>query len=693
MGSLEIKPKYRNNEVAICMQSSEEFAPYTSVLISSIINNASVGNNYDILLLTEDITADTSSMIMALSNKSNISIRVVNVKDELKPYRKIALNSSGFKRFSYTGLIRLLLPNILENYEKVLNLDCDMLVRSDVAEIYNTCIDQYYVAGVQDIICYINNKKHNESLFTNAYLYEVLNLESIEDYFNGGLWLLNLKKIREDFTIRDILEYATKNKKKVFRCYEQDVFSGLFGKNKLRLPFEYNWFVDAADIISKGKNFTNPSDCSIQMYYAAEAQAKVLHYLTDKKPWVTHVDSYSKIWWQQAKESPFFETILRRMCGDVSQISKKKMKILFVVETEYQLFNILNLKINYFNDVTSDIVFLSTVNLTKYIEKIRALALFENIFETSFSGFEDRDELAEIDNKVKAKNPEKYDKMISISAKYTDFFMPTPGVTYQKMIYYMLINHGSLPRVHIFEEGLASYTEDIVQKLKWNIDDSVVVKRKRIGTNLSSIFLYMPKLYSGSENDLSKILMPTVYSDTFRMAIYNVFGKGTPIEEKYIYFNEPFMRDGLVSNEIQILDNISEIVGKENIAIKLHPQSKGIKKLFEAHGYHVLEDNNIPWEIYTLFYDVDDKVLLSISSNAIFSPFIICNKYLQVISLLEVMNLSRRAHAISTNYHVFLRKIREEMNQNGKYFHSPLTINELCNVLKYIEMGGEAVES
>ena len=46
-----LKPAFDNNNIALAMSSSNEYAPYVSVLIQSIIDNAKSSNNYDILVL------------------------------------------------------------------------------------------------------------------------------------------------------------------------------------------------------------------------------------------------------------------------------------------------------------------------------------------------------------------------------------------------------------------------------------------------------------------------------------------------------------------------------------------------------------------------------------------------------------------------------------------------------------------
>ena len=84
----------------------------------------------------------------------NISIRVVDVSNEIESYVAIAKKRSDYERFSATGVIRLLLPELLTEFDKILNLDCDMVLCADAAELDAYDLSEYYMGGVQDIICY-----------------------------------------------------------------------------------------------------------------------------------------------------------------------------------------------------------------------------------------------------------------------------------------------------------------------------------------------------------------------------------------------------------------------------------------------------------------------------------------------------------------------------------------------------------
>ena len=112
-------------------------------------------------------------------------------------------------------LLRLLADKIENIPDKVLYLDIDMMAASDISELYNTDITDYEYAAV---------KEKYGSIFIRP------------DYINAGMFLLNMKKIKETGMLRKSRELI-KTKKMLFA--DQDAIFRSTTKKKL-LPRKYN---------------------------------------------------------------------------------------------------------------------------------------------------------------------------------------------------------------------------------------------------------------------------------------------------------------------------------------------------------------------------------------------------------------------------------------------------------------------
>lgn len=99
---------------------------------------------------------------------------------------KGTLNISTYYRL----VVCSLLP---EKVKKVLYLDCDILVRSSLMELWNTDISSAYFAGVQD------------TTGKNSRISVELSCE--DDYVNAGVLLMNIEKMRKDGMEKKFFEY------------------------------------------------------------------------------------------------------------------------------------------------------------------------------------------------------------------------------------------------------------------------------------------------------------------------------------------------------------------------------------------------------------------------------------------------------------------------------------------------------
>lgn len=348
---LPVSPIYDKNFIAITLQTSNFFAPYASVTIQSILEHAADDFCYDIIVMTWDMKAETAEKLTAMANgRRNISIRVVDVSNEIESYVAIAKKRSDYERFSATGVIRLLLPELLTEFDKILNLDCDMVLCADAAELDTYDLSEYYMGGVPDTICYVLNRRSGEKQFTDELLFEKLKLDSAADYVNAGLLLLNLKNIRRDFSTDEIMEFA-QNDGTFFTCYEQDTFNGLFRKKKLKLPAEWNWLFEPY-FYEELKKLPAQDMISSAYIKAAKCQ-KNIHFVGQVKPWSSANRPFGNTWWFLARKSPLFDEILNRV--DIKQNVKlrktskvRQKRLLFCAETPFELLTAMNLKYHYY---------------------------------------------------------------------------------------------------------------------------------------------------------------------------------------------------------------------------------------------------------------------------------------------------------------------------------------------------------
>ncbi len=680
MTALPIMPAFEENNVVITLQSSDFFAPYAAVTVQSIIDNTTEENNYDIIVTTLSMTEETAEKFCSMADgKENVSVRVVNAEELFKKY-------VNFDDKTYGGetVVRILLVELLENYDKTLNLDCDMLFCADAAELYNHDIDGMYLGAVKDIYSYISyHSPFKGKYFSENTVKNVLRIPSIECEINGGLLLLNLKEIRKDFTPRQIIDYISENK---LRFFEQDAFSHFFCHGTKYISFEWNWKTNFDKFLSNYKFYClKPDDKYIVAHKAASKNVKNLHYIDKIKPWHDPTLPFGTKWWNAAFKSPFYEQIIQRRLNIDEK--NKPTRLLFMCETVMQFINILNIKFNLYPDVKADIIFTESTDFSRYIEPVEKLGMFEHIYRTKYNTGNESSRLRKTaPNTDIMKNPSDYEYAVPLTEKYSDLFVATT-VPISKIVYYQIVKSGQTPRVHFYDEGASTYVDNIHNNTIADVFDHTIYKEKdRFENNIHEILIYEPWLYAAGEKHLLSVI-PKISNDNkaFIDILYSVFGKVELPKEKYIFFSECFAVDNCASNDIEILDRIAERVGKNNITVKAHPRGKTEEKFYKMHGYEIFAERTIPWEVFVLSAGIESKVLVTVSSNTLLNPSILFDKDVPALFLMNTMMLSKRPVLNLPVYRSFFEKALSYMNSKHKMAFCPNSIDELDAVIEYLE--------
>ena len=133
--------------VPIVLSANDKFSPYLDIMIRSMIANTSPEREYDIIILYNDISEKNQHLIsMAARDKQNISIRFIRVCEYFDA-GKLFVD----QHLSVETYYRLIIPEIMPDYYKILYLDCDMVADHDVAELYDLDLKGAVIGAAKDI--------------------------------------------------------------------------------------------------------------------------------------------------------------------------------------------------------------------------------------------------------------------------------------------------------------------------------------------------------------------------------------------------------------------------------------------------------------------------------------------------------------------------------------------------------------
>lgn len=304
-GGESLQPAFIKNNIAIALASNDIFVPYMATMIYSTIANGNRENNYDFIILHSDISFSNKQRLLEMVELfDNVSLRIVDVTSYIEGYDFFVGNKENFTKESY---YRLLIPELMCEYQKVLYLDGDMIALADVAELYEIDLEDYLLASSRDLCGMITY--YNPLADLRSYRDKVLSLREPDSYFIAGMLLINVREFQKLYSTEYLLKFATSRE---WRQHDQDVLNVLCeGRIKL---VSASWDV----MIPEFKDYL-PKKLRAELEESL-ANVKIIHFGGGRKPWLCLDTPFGEYFWRYAAQTPYMEEILRRRLESSSSL-------------------------------------------------------------------------------------------------------------------------------------------------------------------------------------------------------------------------------------------------------------------------------------------------------------------------------------------------------------------------------------
>ena len=248
------------SEIHIALTFNDNYTEYGIVTMTSVVANKNQDENIIFHILDGNLNETSKSNIKKVPN-----CQVV--------FENVDMNLfSGYKKTDYYPvemLFTTILPLVI-NQEKIIYLDCDLVVNSSLKELWDIDFEDNYICAVEDA----NGKKYVKNF----------NMNKNSKFFNTGVMLINSKKWIEDDIPKRAINMAIEKTGTKFG-YDQTVLNILFeGKVK---------FVDLKWNLQYCPINLYPTYESKKEYKNAIKSANIVHYIGDYKPWKLGFSNFS----------------------------------------------------------------------------------------------------------------------------------------------------------------------------------------------------------------------------------------------------------------------------------------------------------------------------------------------------------------------------------------------------------------
>lgn len=266
-----------SKEIPVFFSTDDHYIPYLDVAIASLVSNASKAHRYKIIILNTGLKSENEARIRR-NACDHVSIEFVDISQKVKHIKDRFKNVYHFSIVTY---YRLFIASLFPQYDKIVYLDCDLVVLGDISELYNTDLGDNILAAAPEQ--FVQNTSEFREYATVA-----LGVNP-DRYVNAGVLVINLCAFRENNIEDQFVELITKYD---FDLLDPDqAYLNYLCQNKIH-------------ILPNGWN-------KEPMPLPCEGNKNIVHYALYKKPWQYDDVMDGGYFWQYAKTSPFYQQILQ----------------------------------------------------------------------------------------------------------------------------------------------------------------------------------------------------------------------------------------------------------------------------------------------------------------------------------------------------------------------------------------------
>ena len=264
--------------IPILFSTDDTYVPFLDVAILSLIENASKEYDYKIIILNTGLNEESINRVKR-NERTGFTIEFIDISKQVEDIKS---RLKHVYHFSVAAYYRLFIASLFPQYEKVIYLDCDVVVLGDVSKLYQIELgDNILGASPEQFV-------QNTPEF-RLYAEKALGVNP-DGYVNSGVLLMNLEEFRKCDIENKFIKLITE--------YDFD----LLDPDQAYLNFLCDGKIH---VLTNGWN-------KEPMNLALTGEKNIVHYALYKKPWQFDDVIDGEYFWEYAKKSSFYDEIISR---------------------------------------------------------------------------------------------------------------------------------------------------------------------------------------------------------------------------------------------------------------------------------------------------------------------------------------------------------------------------------------------
>lgn len=267
----------------ILLATDNNFVQHCCVTMTSVLKN---NKNVIFHIFTEGLTPNNERVLLEQVQRYNGELYFHLIDSEV--IKNFPMPAAGGLHISIATYYRLFAEIVLpSNINRVIYMDCDMIVRSSFDELWNVEMDGYALGAVFQPDNEYRKKEKERLMIEDGY-----------GYFNAGLLIMNLDYWRKYNVTNRLFDFITKYKDRI-KQHDQDTLNAVLYKETMAISYTWNYL----PLFMEKKTLSFPSyvDYREKIYDPAN-----IHFVSVPKPWdfgCTH--PYRKEYYNYLEMTPF----------------------------------------------------------------------------------------------------------------------------------------------------------------------------------------------------------------------------------------------------------------------------------------------------------------------------------------------------------------------------------------------------
>lgn len=269
-------------DINVCLATDENYVKYMATVIYSILTSANENDMLHFYILCNNVSAESKQIVNSLKKEKSCEITFIDL--DIKEFEDFP---AGGPHISNTTYFRYKIAELLPDVSKIIYLDCDMIVKQSLAELFNTDLTDFYIGGVEDVGYYYWKDFNPEFIYKDGF------------YINAGMLLINMEQWKKQKLFKKLIDFTVKESNNI-RIGDQDVINRVC-LNKIK-KIDYKWNVQDSFYRLEPEVAYNPNKNEI--IQAAQNPA-IIHYTNFRKPWADFGVARVKDFWDCYIKTPF----------------------------------------------------------------------------------------------------------------------------------------------------------------------------------------------------------------------------------------------------------------------------------------------------------------------------------------------------------------------------------------------------